>query len=137
MREIRFRAWDKEEKKMLQPFSIEKLINGFNTEGNWSEYEDDELMSINYEGSNGYTLMQYTGLKDKNGEEIYEGDILKVDWGPMIHDDIIKMNHFDQPFVMEWRFYAWFPFDKTLPMPKDIEILGNVWENPELLEQTK
>jgi hypothetical protein len=75
--------------------------------------------------------MQYTGLKDRHGKEIYEGDVIKVDWG--IPEPYLVENKYDKPFVVEWRFYAYPPFDRYLPMPKDIEVIGNIYDNPELL----
>ena len=67
MREIKFRAWDRVLKRMLIP----KFI------GNGNNFCSDDLMAV----TGVIDLMQYTGLKDKNGVEIYEGDIIGFDEG--------------------------------------------------------
>jgi len=114
MREIKFRAWDLYNKEMIELNDLE-TIN----------------VRVNLDFAN-YEIMQYAGLKDKNGKEIYEMDILKIDWGEM-NDEYIRVNCYDKPFVMEWREYGYPPFTRYLPTPKYVEIIGNIYENPELL----
>ena len=127
----RYRAWDSVEKKFVEHFFI--TDNGLicNMEKPTSDYnfpipiEKSELI-----------LMQSTGLKDKNGKEIFEGDILacKTD------DEVINLNIFwDEEhalFMFESKKYneqeplAELVENNTYPF----EIIGNIYENPELLE---
>jgi|SRR5579864_428466 len=117
MKEIKFRAWDKEEKRIVR-------VNGlteFNDEIGvvWSEGIGKNISDM--------VLMQYTGLKDKNGKEIYEGDILQVP-GAI-------------PAQVYWDFGSWQLRNGSLTGgmlanfdEENIEIIGNIYENPELLK---
>jgi hypothetical protein len=75
------------------------------------------------------TVTQFTGLKDKNGKEIYEGDILSLWYSrDTTGKDIVRFNH-----VVAWEdtngFSGW-----NIPFLESAEIIGNVFENPELAE---
>jgi uncharacterized phage protein (TIGR01671 family) len=129
-REIKFRAWDSAYKKM------------FNSE-NSNAYKITFFGSV-IEGdvyANEIILMQYTGLKDKNGKEIYEGDILKmVDPNYMDCEDndfniiVVEYNEFSNCGCCEWISGIGFNLNNEFNY-ESIEILGNIYENRELLEK--
>ncbi|WP_431030097.1 YopX family protein [Lysinibacillus sp. LZ02] len=141
MREIKFRAWDKKTKEL---FPVHELTYGRNgghlttvkgythdEKDIWNVYGGHFMM---YANAPRYVLMQYTGLKDKNGKEIYEGDILtdNGDEGPIF----VEYSQEHAGFVFVDKFDVQGP---TLYTPKEIsyeifEIIGNIYENPELLE---
>lgn len=115
-RPIKFRAWDKGTKVMFEvgnnTFPLHDII------------------------SEGWPLMQFTGLTDKNGKEIYEGDIVKTDdkyypINPVIYySDIINEHDGDWD---EW--YCGFCLDDVdhKPLSTNCEVIGNIYENPKLL----
>ncbi|WP_052124671.1 YopX family protein [Lysinibacillus odysseyi] len=130
MREIKFRAWDFEDKKMWQVISV--------SEGHWDEnkhvlmcdFGENPLMKgTDIRQSFTYELMQYTGLKDKKGIKIYEGDIihLKHETGYQEWDENKEVVEFSMG-AFSCSIYS------TPDGGCDCEVIGNIYENPELLE---
>ena len=120
---IKFRAWDKEEKIMFYP---DFLILGFDEE----ECQGTIREAVGTEDSD-MTLMQYTGLNDKNGKKIYEGDIVehKV-WGELTREQEVVKN---EAGLLK-PFYELDREGKYLINQRKYEVIGNKFENPELLK---
>ena len=128
MREIKFRAWDKVEKVMYDVNDIEGLTqNTIYTLRKGITYHD------RYEDE--VEIMQYTGLKDKHGKEIWEGDVLKV------KDKVAELVWSERyaAFLAERKRdfnhteFTWLEKDIG---KEDYEVIGNIYMNPDLLGET-
>ena len=129
MKQVKFRAWEKKFKEMIEVYDIDfagGIIN-FNTA--WRGLEEVELM-------------QYTGLKDKNGKERYFDDIVKITWRKDT-DSYLQQgdDYIEKEFIarIDWhidRIVYVLANGKKLNCPSDaqFEIIGNIYENPELLK---
>ena len=140
MKELKFRAWDKVDKKVRKVMSLD-----FYNTRQWEVtlVSDGDVYLRYFEQ---IELMQSTGLKDKNGVEIFEGDILCIlqmgvisngfeahyenkrvlfDEGSFCIENYAKSENFDMENHYEIRLYH---------KPDELEVIGNIYENPELLE---
>ena len=146
MREIEFRVYDKKTKQMVTAENVYKIIDDHERNGKveaFGPYDSDEwypayeiLIIFDYlkdiinkideeQNEPRFEIMQYTGLKDKNGKKIFEGDIVKDllgDVGVVIYST--KHSAFE---VKGWEngYRFWHDID--------IEVIGNVFDNKELL----
>lgn len=129
----RFRAWDKYHEIMVIIISIDferKIVYVGREDGDRWEIHFDNLI-----------FLQSTGLKDKNGVEIFEGDIVKVSVhnGFDYYDNevcVVRKSRFHSGLVcinpnndMEYRI-----FNQDVLEDYQYEVIGNIYENPELLE---
>ncbi|NTU74473.1 hypothetical protein HGB07_10205 [Candidatus Roizmanbacteria bacterium] len=131
MREVKFRAWHREYKAMGEVAKIDM----------WGS-EDQYTFDLAFIGDlqefdvliGDIDLMQYTGLKDKNGKEIYEGDIVTTKFGR-----VCKVEWFESPSMLCWDLVPIAMFENPTPSKFDlwdsdnVEVIGNIYENPELL----
>ena len=122
-RVIKFRAWNPEFKVMSENFSVQ------------------DLSECRHHGADfsGSIFLQFTGLHDKNGKEIYEGDV--IGW----HPSSLKNCYIIEFKFGELRFYSLDARKHNRSQPhisigayfKDTYIIGNIYENPELLENAQ
>ena len=126
MRTIRFRAWDEADSQMY--YAIEDGIR-FDDD---SIYEFRHFITPRIDDYHKWELMQYTGLKDKNGVEIYEGDICKcaiyiIGKEPAYHtNNVVRFSK--GAFVMQEEVKR----NLNVGNWNEIEVIGNIYENPEL-----
>ena len=141
MREIKFRVFNKKTKVMIM--NVQDLHDGL---GVYYDEKNDPIKNLyeqlpvasfgevliavenggaHYDGDWELDLMEYTGIKDKNGVEIHEGDIVRLIWKHTTSESIITKEVKDI-------FHA----DRWLNSNKDdYEVIGNIHQNPELLEK--
>lgn len=125
MRTIKFRAWDTERKDIFDVVAINYKKK--RVYSSWNEPNGSNL----YAEFDRVVLMQYTGLKDKNGKEIYEGDIVLC----KIHD---KEYMGLVEYTNTYGFYYLSGMgrsDTELWGCNEKKVIGNIYENPELIQQ--
>lgn len=121
MRELKFRVWSEEDKEYRNDLNVFRLHDG-------------KLIctspAYSLEGDR-FDVEQYTGLKDKNGEEIYEGDIVGFKWTKRLY--LVSYREYDASFILEndvWEETIHLSLDKD-----DFEVFGTIHENGYLLEE--
>ena len=139
--ELKFRVWDTEQEIWIEDdFHIDR-------DGNIVRFDNDGREWVEPTSQKRYILMLYTGLQDKHGKEIYEGDIVFNHWTN------INGRELGQRWVVKYGTHsveghdyysneaAGFYYDhggdtyNIISLPGEVEIIGNRWENPELMEE--
>lgn len=132
MREIKFRAWDKEKGMTYQDNLRWIALSG---DGNWTMNtgHGSKIQLITGCGFPENHLMQFTGLKDKNGKEIWEGDVVSASIYADEIPQVLEVRWEAGCFVIDYKdseadFCAvgWFP--------GTLEAIGDIYSNPELLK---
>lgn len=128
MREIKFRAWDKNSEYMHS--NVQSGV--YEDPDEWTDF--DVVLGLER-----FEVMQYTGLKDKNGNEIYEGDV--VDYLgdiELVNRNVLRVIEYKNE---EACYVARLPVgvdgeEAVYLNEHDFKVIGNIYENPELLEET-
>ncbi|HDR4727364.1 YopX family protein [Bacillus cereus] len=133
MREIKFRAWDEELKEMYSGDEIEgeRNLDAWLSYGELAIYRIDDGEYVQLKP------LQFTGIRDKNGKEIYEGDIISTD----LSRPFLVVEFRDGAFMVhchdnEQDYYDHMEpaFSEVVELTKYHEVIGNIYENPELIK---
>lgn len=134
MREIKFRVWNAEKSEM---YHVEEMLwnhpspkKGWNPKYIRPRTKDGKVVRFAPPYGDDVVLMQYTGLKDKNGKEIYEGDIV------VFYDVNKYVVKYDEDNT---EFNCGDSYDKPIvrQCEEGLEVIGNIYENPNLLKEEK
>lgn len=147
MREIKFRAWHKDQGKMYSATELgEDQLTLMPDGRGFANISGDKPSLSRIDNGNKMIPLQYTGLHDKNGTEVYEGDILKYTrygWKQLGHPkhntDLVTT--YEVFWDSEYRAFrvtnknmtGSLLFDDSRATKNEIEVIGNIYENPELL----
>lgn len=143
MRELKFRVWIKDEERYYDESDEESYMivpNGNVTYTSESYEEDGVWFNDTTSATNDVVVEQYTGLKDKNGKEIYEGDIVRTKScdQPNFSAGAIEMVQ-QMYLIMNSAHYRDPEISHCEPLghycDTELEVIGNIHKNPELVEE--
>ena len=133
-RQLKFRVWSKVRNDWVHNLMLLACIDGLPF-AHFVETDSDKKFVKHhiYNASNlDVVIQQYTGLKDKNGTDIYEGDIVKATSDQFVNENFIGKVIFDEGCFLTW-------INKNdirgIWGEDDIEVIGNIFENKDLLEE--
>jgi len=127
MREKKFRAWDRKNKRIFQVYSFDTVDSGCIPRQIKGEGIDD----LEFVYAADCDLLEYTGLTDRNGKGICEGDLCRDSTGVsriVWHDTFAS-------FCLVRKGWLSSHFFGEAVDPEDVEVIGNIYENPELLSK--